>query len=83
MIIVVFQDTVSVRQSNMIRYQYALPLHRNRNHVLLEKQLVAQLVKKSPPFNGHEGSLPCLQQRVTGPYLEPNESHLYPHILLF
>jgi len=40
---------------------------------VLEKLIVAQLIKKSPPFIEPEGLLPCSQDAGTGPYPKSDE----------
>jgi hypothetical protein len=50
------------------------------NRILLQKQIVTQLVRKFPAFNG---SLPNSKERAIGPYLEPeNPVHTLPLCLL-
>jgi len=45
--------------------------------LLLEKLIVAQLGKKSPPFMRHEGLLPCSQKTASGACPEPDEFSLH------
>jgi hypothetical protein len=42
------------------------------NRVLLEKLIVARLVKKFRAFYGTKDSLPCSQDPATGPCPEPD-----------
>jgi hypothetical protein len=46
--------------------------------VLLEKTIIAQLVKKFLPFMELEGALPCLQNLVTAIYPKPDGSNIHP-----
>jgi hypothetical protein len=48
------------------------------SRVILEKPIVPQIVKDSPPFMKTEGSLPYSQEPATGPCHEPNESSPHP-----
>jgi len=48
------------------------------SRVLLEKLIVAQLVKEFPPFTQAESSLPYSQEPATGPYPEPDASSPHP-----
>jgi hypothetical protein len=65
-------------------------LHKPRNNQLMnykgqspssETKSVSQS-RNSPPFMEHEVSLLCLQDPTTSTYLEPDESILYPQILV-
>jgi hypothetical protein len=49
------------------------------DRVRLEKLTVSQLVKKFPVFYKPEGSLPCLPQTATCPYLEPQKMQSFSH----
>jgi hypothetical protein len=51
------------------------------SNVFLKKLIVAQIVKKSPPFTKTESLLPCSQEATTGSYPEPDESSQHPHTL--
>jgi hypothetical protein len=53
------------------------------SRVILEKLIVAQLVKKLSAFYGTEGALPCSQMSATGPHPEPVDSCLNPLNLIF
>jgi hypothetical protein len=52
-----------------------------RRRELLEKLIVAHLVTKLSPVWNPELLLPCLQDAVTRPYLEPVESTTHLHTL--
>jgi hypothetical protein len=47
----------------------------------LEKLVLTQLVKNSPPLTETERTLPCSQQPANGPYLEPADYNPRPHNL--
>jgi hypothetical protein len=51
------------------------------NRVLFEKLIVTQLATTFLAFNGPWNLIPYLQEPVTGPYPESDESSPYPHIL--
>jgi len=46
------------------------------SRVLLEKLIVTQLAKNSPPIMEPKGSLPYLKESTNGVHLEPHESSL-------
>jgi hypothetical protein len=50
----------------------------SKEQVLLEKLILAQLVKKFPAFYGTQNFITVLQKPATGSYSEPDESNPHP-----